>query len=266
MEVTSELQWHPALMDPTGRRSLKPRAKGKTMVIDKGLGIKAFEDLLQASGEYIDLIKIGFGTSVLYPYEVLQKKIEIAKTHQVGILPGGTFLEIAVHQNVIEPFFNNIVAFGFTHIEVSDGTIDISRTLRDQLISKSIKYGLNVVTEYGKKMLGTKLHIDELINTIKRDISCGSNMVTIEGRESGRGVGIFDEEGACRDLEVMEIIERVHQPELLMWETPLKSQQLHFIKILGSETNLGNIAPEDIMSVEALRRGLRSDTFCVNYS
>lgn len=266
MEVTSELKWHPALIDPTGRRSLKPRTKGKTMVIDKGLGIKAFEDLLQASGEYIDMIKIGFGTSVLYPHEVLQRKIEIAKTHQVGILPGGTFLEIAVHQNVIESFFETVVAFGFSDIEISDGTIDISRTLRDQLITKGKECGLNVVTEYGKKVFGSKLHVDELAHTIERDIACGSSLVTIEGRESGKGVGIFDDEGACDDAEVMKIIDRIANPELLMWETPLKPQQLHFIKILGSETNLGNIAPEDIMSVEALRRGLRSDTFCINYS
>src|SRR5690554_6636648 len=266
MEVISELDWHPNLLDPTGRRSLKPRSIGKTMVIDKGLGIRAFEDLLQTSAGHIDMIKIGFGTSVLYPHEILQQKIKLASTYDVSILPGGTFLEIAVHQNIVKSFFERISFLGFTGIEVSDGTIELSRTLRNQLLTQGIEDGFDVITEYGKKIMGSKLEIDGLIDTIHEDIAHGSSMVTIEGRESGVGVGIYNERGDCNDSDILKVIDGVKNPHLLMWETPLKSQQIHFIQTVGSETNLGNIAPDDVMSLEALRRGLRSDTFCMNYS
>lgn len=265
MEVTSELDWHPDLLDPTGRRSLKPRHSGLTMVIDKGLGISAFEDLLQTSGDHIDMIKIGFGTSVLYPHKILQKKIKLAKEHNVCILPGGTFLEVAINQNNIEYFFDMISFFEFTGIEVSDGTIDLDRQIRNELILTGVDRGYKVITEYGKKTLGSAIDVEDLIDTIHQDIEYGSSMVTIEGRESGVGVGMYDEHGDCNDQDILKIINAVKNPQMIMWETPLKSQQVYFIKTLGADSNLGNIAPSDVMSVESLRRGLRSDTFCMNH-
>lgn len=261
MEVTPYLDWDRQLMDPTGQRSEKPRAFGKTMVIDKGLGIRAFQDLVETSGSHIDMIKIGFGTSSLYPKKVLQKKIEMAVFYEICIFPGGTFLEVAVSQDTLSNYFEMVKSLGFTGVEVSDGTIDIPRTLRTQLIRQAISEDLTVITEYGKKLWGSRINLPELMETITMDTKCGATLVTIEGRESGAGVGIYDENGKCRDEELELILKHIPNPQLILWEAPHKSQQIHLLKTLGPEVNLGNIPPEEIMSLESLRRGLRSDTF-----
>lgn len=260
MDATSQLEWDSMLLDPTGRRSRKPRITGKTMVIDKGLGLHAFEDLVQTAGDYIDMIKIGFGTSPLYPQKVLQRKIGLAKAHDICILPGGTFLEVAISQGAIPSFFEMIENLGFTGVEVSDGTIDMERKLRNQLILRGIESGLTVFTEYGKKSWGSTIEIEELIDTLHMDTKFGASLVTIEGRESGEGVGIFDEKGQCKEDDIEKIVRGIPNRNLIMWETPLKSQQVHLLRKLGPEIHLGNISPSDIMSLESLRRGLRSDT------
>src|SRR3954451_24681100 len=105
MEVRSHMKWHPLLKDPSGRRADKPRTLGKTMVIDKGLGIHALDDLLQTASSYVDMLKMGFGTSPLYKTETLIRKIEMAKDHQILVYPGGTFLEVAIQQGKVNEFF-----------------------------------------------------------------------------------------------------------------------------------------------------------------
>lgn len=267
MEVISDLDcWHPRLLDPTGKRSHKPRKTGRTMVIDKGMGIRAFEDLLVSSSSHIDIIKLGFGTSALYPLPILLEKVSMAKSHQVCIIPGGTFLEVAISQKVVASFFDTVKAIGFDGIEVSDGTIEVTRQLRNELILQGLDNELTVLTEYGKKMSGTKVDIDHLVETIHLDLHLGAEMVTIEGRESGIDVGIYNENGDCNEEDIKKVISKVEDPHKLMWETPLKSQQVYFIRTLGMDTNLGNISPSDILSLESLRRGLRSDTFCTRGS
>ena len=261
MALITHPLWHPDLYDPTGKREFKPRTGGKTMVIDKGLGIRAFRDLVETAAAHIDMIKIGFGTTPLYPQDVLDYKIRLAKDNDICIYPGGTFLEVAVNRGLIDDFFETVTALGFNGVEVSDGTIDIDPRLRKRLILKGIENGLRVFTEYGKKCWGSRLEIDELVETVISDVENGAELVTIEGRESGTGVGIFDEHGNCRDDEIMEVIERVQGRHLLLWEAPQKEQQVHLLKMLGSGVHIGNVAPQDIFSLEALRRGLRSDTF-----
>lgn len=262
MELASRVDdWHPDLLDPTGLRKPKPRKTGLTMVIDSGLGLTAFNDLLQTSGHYIDILKIGFGTSVLYSSELLRKKIELAKAHQVTIIPGGTFLELAVHKNRVDHWFEMVKQFGFSGIEVSDGTIEMSRKQRNRLIQKGIEFKFDVLSEYGKKF-GGKLHqLDQLIQTVNEDLNLGAKLVTIEGRESGINAGLYDQNGSFRLDEINVIVERVSSSAQIMWETPLKTQQIDFLKKVGPEANLGNIAPNDVIALEALRRGLRSDTF-----
>ncbi len=261
MEATSyHLEWNPVLADPTNRRQNKPRTLGKTMVIDKGLGLNAFEDLLETSGTHLDMIKIGFGTSPLYPQKLLQRKIEMAKAHQICIYPGGTFLEVAVMQSAIPSFFDMVSNLGFSGIEVSDGTIQMERKLRNELIRTGIQEGLNVYTEYGKKGWGCSIEIDELIETATLDVEFGAELVTIEARESGLGVGIFDENGKCKDEELEKVLSAIKGQHTLLWEAPQKNQQVHLLQMLGPNIHLGNIASQDIMSLEALRRGLRSDT------
>jgi len=260
MEKTLQWRWHPSLHDPTGQRSEKPRTCGKTMVMDKGLGKHAFNDLLETSAPYIDMIKIGFGTSVLYPDNLLKYKIEQAKANQITIYPGGTFLEIAIAKNLVKEYFDTVRELGFSAVEISDGTISVDRNKRSHLIAQAIEADFAVYTEYGKKYNGSTIKLADLIQTVITDIQLGAEMVTIEGRESGTNVGIYDHKGECKDHEIISILEYLPNHQLL-WEAPQKSQQVHFIQLLGSDVNFGNIAADDVISLEALRRGLRSDTF-----
>ncbi|MEW9699144.1 phosphosulfolactate synthase [Paenibacillus sp. SI8] len=259
MEVT-QLKWHPALADPTGRRQAKPRTLGKTMVIDKGLGLNAFDDLLSTSDDHLDMIKIGFGTSPLYPQQLLKAKIKMATASGICIYPGGTFLEVAIAQNAVSSFFDMILSLGFTGLEVSDGTIEIGRKLRNELILRGLEEGLQVITEYGKKGWGSTIELEELIETVTIDAEYGAELITIEARESGMGVGIFDKDGNCKDEELHKVLEAIPSQHLLLWEAPLKNQQVHLMQLLGPDIHLGNISTHDIISLEALRRGLRSDT------
>ncbi|MEF3301943.1 phosphosulfolactate synthase [Paenibacillus sp. GYB003] len=261
MDVTSRLEWHPLLQDPTRCRSVKPRASGITMVIDKGLGLHAFEDLLQTAAPYVDLLKIGFGTSPLYPTALLKRKIELAREHQIDIMPGGTFLEVAVAQNAVAEFFDMVRRLGFNAVEVSDGTIELERLRRNELIRRGREADLNVYTEYGKKLWGSTIDAEQLLETVLFDVQHGASLVTIEARESGTGVGIFDGDGQCRDEELLDIQAMLPDPGRLLWEAPLKQQQIDLLRTLGPSVNLGNIAPQEIFSLETLRRGLRSDTF-----
>ncbi|GAA3405483.1 phosphosulfolactate synthase [Paenibacillus hodogayensis] len=261
MDVTSRLEWHPLLLDPTGCRSAKPRTNGQTMVIDKGLGLHAMEDLLQTSAPYIDLLKIGFGTAALYPTDLLKRKIELARQHDIAIMPGGTFLEVAVAQETVGEFFDMVRLLGFTAVEVSDGTIELDRHTRNELIRRGREAGLLVFTEYGKKLWGSTIDTEMLLETVLIDLQHGAALVTIEARESGTGVGIFDENGQCRDEELRQIMQLLPDPDRILWEAPQKQQQIYLLKALGSSVNLGNIAPHELFSLETLRRGLRSDTF-----
>ncbi|OXM88184.1 phosphosulfolactate synthase [Paenibacillus rigui] len=260
MEVKSHLKWHPLLSDPTGKRSLKPRTLGQTMVIDKGLGIHALEDLLQTAGAHIDMLKIGFGTSPLYSTELLKQKIDMIKSHQILVYPGGTFLEVAIQQDALDAYFDMISCLGFNGLEISDGTIDVPRSQRSELIRRGVRDGFTVITEYGKKCWGSSIEIEELIETVVIDAELGASLITIEGRESGKGVGIYDEQGGCKDKDIERVLTRVPSSNLLLWEAPHKDQQVHLLNMLGTDIHLGNISPSDVISLEALRRGLRSDT------
>ena len=260
MDVTSNAAWNPLLRDPTGKRAGKPRECGITMVIDKGLGLSAFKDLIETAGPYIDLIKFGFGTSPLYPPELLQKKIDLATRSQILVMPGGTFLEAAVLHDAVGDYFAAVKQLGFTAIEVSDGTIEMDRKTRSGLIQRGCSEGFTVFTEYGKKLTGATVDAAKLLETVLADIEDGARLVTVEARESGEGVGIFDENGKCRERDIETILNMLPDCKRILWEAPKKAQQVHLIRTLGAEVNLGNIFPEDAMSLETLRRGLRSDT------
>jgi phosphosulfolactate synthase len=266
MEMTTNLKWPASLADPSGRRLGKPRSEGITMVIDKGLGLHAFEDLLATSGAYFDIVKFGFGTSPLYSTEMLLDKIELAKRHRITVIPGGTLLEAAVARDLVPAFYRQVLALGFNGIEVSDGTIELSRELRDDLIRDASALGLKVYTEYGKKIFGSRIDVMEFARTAERDILAGAELVTVEARESGVGVGLFDERGACREQDLEHILRVIPNRERVLWEAPLKEQQVALIKSIGPEVNLGNIPVQDVMALETMRRGLRSDTFELNRS
>ncbi len=261
MDIFFQHEWHPRLLDPTAARTGKPRNSGKTMVIDKGLGLHAFKDLLETSAEYIDVIKIGFGTAPLYPKNLLKNKISMAKEYDICVMPGGTFLEIAVSQDAVPSFFKMLKALGFNGVEVSDGTIEMGRKQRNELILRGVQDGFTVFTEYGKKLRGSTIDVEELVNTIHIDMEFGAALVIIEGRESGKGVGLYDEQGDFLDEPMRQLLQAIPNRSAVMWEAPLREQQARLIVTLGNDIHLGNIAPADILSLESLRRGLRSDTF-----
>ncbi|MCA0758678.1 phosphosulfolactate synthase [Paenibacillus sp. N4] len=272
MKCSLSAVWPAELLNPSGLRKSSgpdngyPAAKrsterGQTMIIDKGLGRNAFMDLIESASDYIDCIKLGFGTAVLYPSELLLYKIGLAKKHGITIMPGGTLLEIAVQQNTAPAFLNAICSLGFSGMEVSDGTIELSRKQRTELIREGVNCGLRVVSEYGKKLSGSLIDAADLAVTAECDLEAGSELVTVEARESGVGVGIFDSQGNCRKDLLDAVMRFVPDSKRLMWEAPLKHQQVMLLEMLGADTHLGNIQPADAMSLEALRRGLRSDTF-----
>ncbi|AZK48947.1 phosphosulfolactate synthase [Paenibacillus lentus] len=231
------------------------------MVIDKGLGKNSFMDLMETGSNYIDCVKFGFGTAPLYKTELLLYKINLAKQYGVTVMPGGTLLETAVLQDVVSEFFNTICNLGFNAIEVSDGTIELSRDQRTELIQEGIKNGLKVFTEYGKKISGSLIDAVVLADTLEVDLKAGAELLTIEARETGMGVGVFDEQGECRLNLLDDVLKFVTDTDKLIWEAPLKSQQVLFLNKFGPNANLGNISPGDILSLETLRRGLRQDTF-----
>lgn len=254
--------WCSSLQDPSALRLNKPREQGITMVIDKGLGQHQFADFLQTCNGFVDYLKLGFGTSVLYPQPLLKEKISWAKQHEIRMYPGGTFFEIAFKQHKLEEYYSTLLSLGFQTVEISDGTIEISTTERKMAIGKAIDKGLQVITEYGKKIEGSTLHLQDMQMTLDHDLSAGATYMIIEGRESGINTGLYDEYG---DID-QALFERMNDlPEALLekiiWEAPQKKQQTELIHHFGTNINLGNIAPGEIYALEALRRGLRSDTF-----
>jgi phosphosulfolactate synthase len=262
MTIASATGWNRLLQDPSGKRAASRMNRfGQTMVIDKGMGFHQFADFVQLAGPHVDIVKLAFGTSVLYTPELLQQKLTLAREQGLIVMPGGTLLEAAVAQQEIGSFMDTVCQMGFNGIEVSDGTIELDRKRRTGLIKEGISRGLRVITEYGKKAAGSLIDPEELAFTAECDWDAGAMLVTVEARESGVDVGLFDESGKCRDSMLEEVISRVAEHKRLMWEAPQKQQQVHLLRYFGADVHLGNIAPSDVLALEAMRRGLRSDTF-----
>lgn len=252
--------WLEVIDIPLGGRLKKPRDYGLTMVIDKGMGLHETKDLFDVAGEYIDFLKLGFGTSALYNQDLLEEKIKLARHYGIDAYPGGTFLEIAIMQNKLKEFLKVAWEIGYSTIEVSDGTINFSQKVRERSISMALEAGFKVLTEVGKKNLQDKERIGHYLKQIKRDLDCGAYRVIIEGRESGRGAGFYDDRGQFIKDESEQILAAAGDPRLLIWEAPLKQQQLELICRFGPNVNLGNISVDDALALEALRVGLRGDT------
>lgn len=251
------------LADPSLHRLQKPRINGITMIIDNGIGMQEYTDMLQLAAPYIDYLKLGFGTSLLYPESILREKIVLAKEHNIRIYPGGTLTEIAVAQNNIESYFNYIKNIGFTAIELSEGTINVKPEVKLRLIDKAHTLNLDIITEYGKKEEGHRIDIDGMLLQLEDDIANGVSFMIIEGRESGQNVGIYDLNGSIVDTFSHSALAKHHLINSIIWEAPLKKQQAQLISYFGANVNLGNISTKEIIATEALRRGLRSDTFPV---
>jgi phosphosulfolactate synthase len=250
--------------DPLGERKQREPNQGVTMVIDKGLGVHHFKDLLENAGNYVDFVKLGFGTTALYPLKVLKDKIELAKKYGVDIYPGGTFFEVAFYRKETVYYFETMKELGFSKIEISDGTIELSAGDRLNAIQTAKKSGFDVITEYGKKTAGSTVDLHCLITTLEADLNAGASFVIVEGRESGENVGIYDSAGKMQEDFPILVKNLLPYNQQIIWEAPKKQQQVELMHWFGPNVHLGNIAPEEIYSVEALRRGLRSDTFYLN--
>ena len=252
--------WETVIRMPLEGRSIKPRETGVTMVIDKGIGLHQLEDLIKCAGEYIDIIKLAFGTSAFYDKDLLKKKNEMIAFSNIDVMPGGTFLEVAVWQGSFDKYLNKAQELRFSAIEVSDGTIEMDRSTRKDIIKKSLDKGFKVITEVGKKDPKEALPISLVHQLIREDIECGAFKVIIEAREAGKGVGIFDQKGKIKNDEVDNIIAGVEDVNYLIWEAPLKDQQQALILLFGLNVNLGNMPPDEVLALEALRQGVRGDT------
>ncbi|MEM0368020.1 MAG: phosphosulfolactate synthase [Thermosphaera sp.] len=243
----------------TGRLIKKPRNEGLTMVIDTGLGVRYAQDLVEIAGEYIDFIKLGFGTSRLINIDIIKKKISIYRDYSIDVYPGGTLLEVAFIQGKLYEFLDEANNIGFTAIEVSDGTIPINDEQRVEIIEAAKERGFKVITEVGKKDATRDLTSAEYVKAIKRDLDLGVFKVIVEAREAGRGVGIYDEKGDVREDKLWTIVKDIDVRNLI-FEAPNRNQQVYLILKFGPNVNLGNIHPNDVIPLEALRRGLRADT------
>ncbi len=252
--------WHGVIAIPLPGRSAKPRTTGITMVIDKGMGLNRLKDLIQTAGDYIDIIKLTFGTSAFYDEDLLRKKNALITAAAIDVMPGGTFLEVAVWQNVFDAYLKKAKDLGFSMIEVSDGTIDLDNKTRREAIRKSLDFGFKVVSEVGKKDPNEAVAASMMHDMIRSDLESGSSKVIIEAREAGKGVGIFDKNGGVKQDEMEEIASGVDDPDKIIWEAPIKNQQQALIMRWGGNVNLGNVPADDILALEALRQGLRGDT------
>ena len=255
--------WADLLPSLTGERvSAKPRPKGLTMVLDRCQGLRATEDLLELAGDYIDQIKLSFGTSVFLDEALLRRKIELIRAHAIDIFPGGTLMEATLVQGVYPQYVKQAKKLGFTALEISDGSIAMSRQTRNEAIRRALDAGLKVITEVGKKDPSIYLSPAQLCDQIAGDLAAGADKVIIEARESGTGIGIYDRDGNVRHDEMTAIIRCLGDSRGdIIWEAPLKNQQAALILRCGPNVNLGNVKPNDVLGLEALRCGLRFDTF-----
>ncbi|AEF96400.1 phosphosulfolactate synthase [Methanotorris igneus] len=240
----------------------KERDEGITMVLDKGLSPNFIRDYLRVCGKHIDFVKFGWGTSAVQDRDVVKEKISIYKEYGIKTYPGGTLFEAAFSKGMFDEFLEECKDLGFDGVEISNGSMDFSLEDRKYAIKRAKDEGFIVLTEVGKKSVekDRELTIEDRIKLINFDLECGADYVIIEGRESGKCIGLFDEKGNVKKDE-LEILAKNVDIKKVIFEAPNKNQQVEFILKFGSGVNLGNIAYDEVISLETLRRGLRGDTF-----
>jgi len=229
------------------------RDGGLTHVLDKGLGPRGWEDVMETSGDYIDIVKLGWGTS--YVTKGLERKLEVLKDKRVVI--GGTFFEVVYAKGKLDEYKQWLTSLGIDHVEISDGTVDIPRERKLELIADFAR-DFTVLSEVGSKDSEVVFAPYEWVEWIKAEKDAGAWKVITEAREGGTA-GIFRPSGEMRTGLVDEIAHSIDFHDLV-WEAPTKVSQAWFIKHFGPEVNLGNIPPEEVIPLETLRLGLRGDT------
>lgn len=237
-------------------RTAQPRENGVTMVMDKGLSLRQAENFVEASGHLADVIKLGFGTSVVS--KNLKEKIDLYHRNGLKVYLGGTLFEAFVARNMFDDYRKLISDLGLEMAEVSDGSIHLPHDEKLAFISELAK-DFRVMSEVGSKEEGILIAPGKWVKMMETELAAGSWKVIAEARESGN-VGIYRPNGTAHVVLVNKILAKVAAEDIL-WEAPQKAQQVWFIKLIGSNVNLGNIAPNDVIPLETLRIGLRGDTF-----
>ncbi|HEY0417212.1 MAG TPA: phosphosulfolactate synthase [Gaiellaceae bacterium] len=229
------------------------RDGGLTHVLDKGLGPRAWEDVLETAGDYVDIVKLGWGTA--YVTANLRRKLDVLRDKRVVI--GGTFFEVVYVRGKLDEYKRWLGELGLTHVEISDGTVEIPRDRKLELIADFAR-DFTVLSEVGSKDSDVVYAPYEWVEWIKAEKEAGAWKVITEAREGGTS-GIFRSDGDMRTGLIAEIEHAVDFHDLV-WEAPTKQSQAWFVKHFGPGVNLGNIPPDEVIPLETLRLGLRGDT------
>jgi phosphosulfolactate synthase len=237
-------------------RTAKPRNSGFTMAMDKGLSVREAEDLMSSSSAYIDIVKLGWATSYLTPN--LKTKIEVFRSAGVPAYLGGTLFEAFIIRDQFEDYLRLIEDLKLEYAEVSDGSIELPHDIKCRYIAKLAQH-VTVLSEVGSKDAEKIIPPYKWIKLMNAELEAGAWKVIGEAREGGN-VGLFRSSGEVREGLVEEILTQIPF-EKIIWEAPQKGQQVFFIKLLGPNVNLGNIAPNEVIPLETIRLGLRGDTF-----
>jgi phosphosulfolactate synthase len=237
-------------------RTAKPREQGFTMVMDKGLSVREVEDFLEVGGPYADIVKLGWATSYVTPN--LTRKLDVYRAAGVPTYFGGTLFEAFIIRNQFDDYRRLLDTFQMEYCEVSDGSLELPHDKKCEFI-RTLSQQVRVLSEVGSKDAEKIIPPYKWIQQMKTELEAGSIKVIGEAREAGN-VGLFRSTGEVRSGLVEEILTQVPF-ESIIWEAPQKAQQVWFIKMLGTNVNLGNIAPNEIISLETIRLGLRGDTF-----
>ncbi len=236
-------------------RTPKPRETGLTHVLEKGMGLSGVEDFLKISSTHIDIVKLGWGTSLVTP--MLKEKIRIYRDHNIPVCLGGTLLEKFISSKKFEDYVSWVRDLGLTHIEISDGVISLPHDIKLSYI-KRLSKEFTVLSEIGSKDENIETPPYKWIEMALSELEAGAWKVIGEARESGTA-GLFRDTGAIRSGLIEEVVTKIG-PESWIFEAPQKSQQVWFIQRFGPNVNLGNIAPAEVIPLETLRLGLRADT------
>lgn len=243
------------------KRTEKPRKKGLTLALDKGFSVRQAEDFVASASNYIDVVKLGWGTA--YITQNLEEKIAVYHQANIPVYFGGTLFEAYVLRNQLDAYVKLMQNYGIKYVEVSNGTIWLSDE-RKQAIIKDLSKDFTVYSEVGSKNPNDIIPPYKWVRIIEQELKAGAEKVICEARESGT-VGVFRPNGEVRSGLIEEITDQISQDELI-FEAPQKEQQVWFIRKFGSNVNLGNIQPADVISLETLRLGLRGDTLLDFYS
>ncbi|UXP31812.1 phosphosulfolactate synthase [Reichenbachiella agarivorans] len=237
-------------------RTTKPREQGFTMVMDKGLSTRQAEDMIETCGDCIDIVKLGWATS--YVTANLDKKLDVYRNAGIPVYLGGTLFEAFIIRNQFDEYRRVLDKYNLSHAEVSDGSITMDHEKKCEYI-RILKEQVTVLSEVGSKDAAEIIPPYKWIELMQKELDAGAWKVIGEAREGGN-VGLFRSTGEVRSGLVQEILTQIPM-EKVLWEAPQKEQQVYFIKLLGANVNLGNIAPNEVIPLETIRLGLRGDTF-----